>query len=366
MDARRAFRAAGRGSEKACRTTGRNGRDAGKREQRKDHGPDMIAILGISGGERCWLADGLPVAEAPAGGAHYIAYAAKPRAQFERFLEEHLEQAPRGWSRFLDELPARLALRNDPAEAVRRMAGRDGFALDAPVLYVGRQRALAAAAFYASPFARAALITAAGQAGDGGGWTTAAYGYARYEGPRLLAEIRFPQTLGAVWAALSPAGGDLEQLARAGQARWIERLLAEGIDLREDGSLRVEPRAIARFLSAQKPRLEDLARSAQGILGMALERLGRRLERETSEEALVAAGDTALHAGLAVAGLEKVFTRVWVQPARGAEAAALGAALAVWHQYLGHARPMAREVPMPFAAGEAQYKVTRRPAPHDG
>ncbi|HKB16006.1 MAG TPA: carbamoyltransferase C-terminal domain-containing protein, partial [Planctomycetota bacterium] len=226
-----------------------------------------------------------------------------------------------------------------------------------PLLFADRAESLAAAAFYPSPFDHAAILVSGGE-----GATTS---LARGEGRRIeiLRESPFPHSLGTLIAAVRescgfPPGCDdrvLLDLAPMGEARHVETIRDRVLDLREDGSFRLDPGAFD-FLSRRRagsrgfealfgpPRASgtpvtaremDLARSLQEVLGEALLRAARHLHERTGEEDLVLAGDAAVLAASSGRLLrEGPFRRVWVPPVPEDCGAALGAALCAWHGFL--------------------------------
>src|SRR5690606_8636951 len=83
----------------------------------------------------------------------------------------------------------------------------------------------------------------------------------------------------------------------------------------------------------------DLARSIQQVTEEAMLRMARHVHKETGEKNLCLAGGVALNCVANGRILrEGPFEEVWVQPAAGDAGGAIGAALSVWHQYLGKAR----------------------------
>ncbi|MCI0588960.1 MAG: hypothetical protein L0323_19225, partial [Planctomycetes bacterium] len=113
-----------------------------------------------------------------------VVFDGTPLAELVRDLEVHLVAAPRAPLVFLREARVRVhdTLRVSRARS-RMLGGYRG-----PLLFSERAESLAAAAFYPSPFARAAILVSDG---GGGGTTTS---LARGDGRRIemLREIRFP------------------------------------------------------------------------------------------------------------------------------------------------------------------------------
>jgi carbamoyltransferase len=82
-----------------------------------------------------------------------------------------------------------------------------------------------------------------------------------------------------------------------------------------------------------------LARSIQDVTEEAMLRMARHVHRETGEKNLCMAGGVALNCvGNGRILREGPFENVWIQPAAGDASGAVGAALSVWHQYLGKQR----------------------------
>jgi len=111
------------------------------------------------------------------------------------------------------------------------------------VLFTEHHEAHAASAFYPSPFAEAAILTMDGV----GEWATASYGYGAGNEIRLLKELHFPDSLGLLYSAFTYFTGfkvnsgeyKLMGLAPYGKPRYADLILTELIDVKDDGSLRL-------------------------------------------------------------------------------------------------------------------------------
>jgi len=83
----------------------------------------------------------------------------------------------------------------------------------------------------------------------------------------------------------------------------------------------------------------DLARSIQDVTDEIMLRMARHVRKETGRRNLCLAGGVALNC---VANghilRERIFDRIWIQPAASDAGGALGAALFAWHQILGKER----------------------------
>ncbi|MCA1633033.1 MAG: carbamoyltransferase, partial [Acidobacteria bacterium] len=292
----------------------------------------------------------------------YVAFYDKPLLKFERLLETYIDYAPKGLRSFLMAMPLWLKEKLWIREQVSKEAGFRG-----QVLFTEHHESHAASAFFPSPFESAAVLTMDGV----GEWATSSYGYGRGNELHLLAELHFPHSLGLLYSAFTYYTGfkvnsgeyKLMGLAPYGEPRYVKLILDELVDLREDGSLRLNMKYFdfahgltmtnARFdeLFGGPPRASeghltqremDLARSVQEVTEEAMLRMARHAHRVTGEKNLCLAGGVALNCvGNARILREGPFERVWIQPAAGDAGGSLGAALSVWYQYLGHERRVA-------------------------
>ncbi|MDQ1336822.1 MAG: carbamoyltransferase, partial [Thermodesulfobacteriota bacterium] len=232
------------------------------------------------------------------------------------------------------------------------------------VLFTEHHEAHAASAFYPSPFEEAAILTIDGV----GEWATASYGFGKGREITLLKEMHFPDSLGLLYSAFTYFTGfkvnsgeyKLMGLAPYGVPRYKERILSELIDVKEDGSirlnlsyfdflggLRMTNRRFSRLFGGppRRPETEitqremDIAASIQAVTEEAVLRMVRTVHRETSQKNLCLAGGVALNCVANGRVLrEGPFENIWIQPAAGDAGGALGAALSVWHRYLENER----------------------------
>lgn len=296
----------------------------------------------------------------------HVVFFEKPFLKFERLLETYLAYAPRGFRSFATAMPIWLSdkLFQKQLIADELAAIAPGYQPRNPLAFSEHHLSHAASAFYPSPFERALVLTMDGV----GEWatTTAAIG----NGARLdlLREIHFPHSLGLLYSAFTTYCGfrvnsgeyKLMGLAPYGQPRYVEQILQTLLDLKDDGSFRLDLRYFdyctglsmtnARFhaLFGGPPRgpeapIEarhlDLAASIQQVTETVVMRLARALRAQTGERFLCLAGGVALNC-VANGKLirEAGFEDIWIQPAAGDAGGALGAALALWHRKLGAPR----------------------------
>ncbi len=288
-----------------------------------------------------------------------VAFYDKPFLTFERLLETYLAFAPRGLGSFLRAMPVWLKQKLWTPDVIAKELRFDG-----PLLFTEHHESHAASAFFPSPFARAAVLTADGV----GEWATTSFGVGEGSRLRLLAEQHFPHSLGLLYSAFTYFCGfrvnsgeyKLMGLAPYGEPRFVDTVLSELIDLKPDGSFRLNldyftyPVGLAmtghRFAglfggprrAPEGPLTQrelDLARSIQAVTEEVVLRLARHVHRETGESNLCLAGGVALNC-VANGRLlrEGPFENVWIQPAAGDAGGALGAALAAWHAWAGGPR----------------------------
>ncbi|MDT7779519.1 MAG: carbamoyltransferase [Acidobacteriota bacterium] len=289
----------------------------------------------------------------------YVAFYDKPLLKFERLLETYLDYAPRGLRSFLLAMPLWLREKLWIREQVSKDAGFEG-----KVLFTEHHESHAASAFFPSPFESAAVLTMDGV----GEWATSSYGYGKGNELHLLAELHFPHSLGLLYSAFTYYTGfrvnsgeyKVMGLAPYGEPRYVKLILDELIDLREDGSLRLNMKYFdfatgLRMTNGEFDQLfggpprepegevtqreMDLARSVQDVTEEAMLRMARHVHGVTGERNLCLAGGVALNCvGNGRILREGPFENIWIQPAAGDAGGSLGAALSVWYQYLGNER----------------------------
>jgi carbamoyltransferase len=282
-----------------------------------------------------------------------VAFYEKPFLKFDRILHSYLAYAPAGLKSFLMAIPLWIQERIWMKELIRREVG-----CDCKILFPEHHESHAASAFFPSPFQEAAFLTIDGV----GEWTTTSYGVGRGNRIQMLAEIRFPHSLGLLYSAFTYFTGfkvnsgeyKLMGLAPYGEPKYVDLILHELIDLKEDGSFRLNMKyfnygvgltmtnAAFNRLFGRPPRKPeskltqsdmDLARSIQDLTDEIMLRMARHVRKETGQPNLCLAGGVALNCvanGLILR--ERIFDRIWIQPAAGDAGGALGAALFAWHQ----------------------------------
>ena len=333
----------------------------------------------------------------------HIAFYDKPFLKFERLLETYVAFAPRGFRSFRMAMPVwlreKLFQKDLIGRELKEIAG-NGFDPAGRLLFSEHHLSHAASAFYPSPFEEAAVLTMDGV----GEWATTSVAHGRGNRLEVLKEIHFPHSLGLLYSAFTYYTGfkvnsgeyKLMGLAPYGEPRYVQRILDHLIDLKPDGSFRLDQRyfdyctgltmtndRFARLFGAPArepdqwltPFHMDVAASIQAVTEEAVLRLARAIRRELGLRDLCLAGGVALNCvanGKLLA--EGIFDRVWIQPAAGDAGGAVGAALAAHYlnleqprrvpngldamsgAYLGPAFPQA-EVEQRLAAEGARFEV---------
>ncbi len=287
----------------------------------------------------------------------YVGFYDKPFLKFERLLETYLGYAPLGFQSFLQAMPLWLKQKLYlPREMHRGLRS----AYTKRFVFTEHHESHAASAFFPSPFAEAAILTLDGV----GEWATASYGVGRGNRIDLTHELRFPHSLGLLYSAFTYFTGfkvnsgeyKLMGLAPYGDPKYADRILKHLIDLKPDGSFRMDMTYFryCEGLRMTSPAFDDLfdgpprkpetpitqremdiAASIQDVTEQIMLRCATHVHRETGMRNLVMAGGVALNCvGNGRILREGPFENVWIQPAAGDAGGALGVALFIWYQLL--------------------------------
>ena len=321
-----------------------------ERFTRKRHDPD----LPVQAARYCLEAAGLDVDD-----LDYVVFYDKPFIKLERILTTYLATFPRSLPSFAKSIPVWMKEKLWVPRMIHRDIGYDG-----EVLFAEHHQSHAASAFLPSPFEEAAILTCDGV----GEWATTTQGVGRGNSFELIREVRFPHSLGLLYSAftyylgfkVNSAEYKVMGAAPYGEPRFADRILEELVDLREDGSFKLNMRYFAydygltmtnrrfeKFFG--EPRREpesemqqfhwDVAASIQKVIEEAVLCMVRDIHARTGMKNLCMAGGVALNCvanGRIVR--EGPFENLWVQPAAGDAGGALGAALFAYNAVLGKPR----------------------------
>lgn len=347
--------------------------------------PDLV--LGLSAyyhdSAAALIADGVPVAAAqeerfsrrrhdPAFPAHAVEYCLReygvtlddvsavayyedPTLKFRRVLASYLGAAPFGFGSFARGLPEWLSWKRRATDVVTAELAALGCGEVPAVEVRGHHASHAASAFLPSPYESAAVLCV-DRVGE---WATTTLWHGQGSDLRQLGELRFPHSLGLLYSAFTYFCGfkvdsgeyKLMGLAPYGKPRYADLIRERLIDIKPDGSFRLDMRHFA-FLkgevmtgrafenlfggprrSPEGPLTErefDLAASVQTVTEEVMVGLARTARERTGESRLCLAGGVALNCVANGRVIEEgIFDEVWIQPAAGDAGGALGAALAV-------------------------------------
>ncbi len=306
------------------------------------------------------------------GDVDYVAFYDKPLLKFARLLETYLAFAPRGFESFRLSMPLwfkeKLFQKRQLSDRLREAAPE--FDWDRRLLFSEHHLSHAASAFFPSPYEEAVILTMDGV----GEWATTSAGFGGGNRITMLKEIHFPHSLGLLYSAFTDFTGfrvnsgeyKVMGLAPYGEPRFAQTILDHLIDLKEDGSFRLDQKyfdyctgltmtnehfAQLFGVPARKPDewLEqvhmDLAASIQSVTEEVILRLTRSLAAETGARNLCLAGGVALNCVATGKVLrDRRFESLWVQPAAGDAGGSVGAALAAYHLELDRLRNRSNEL----------------------
>ena len=295
------------------------------------------------------------------GDIDYVAFYDKPFLKFERLLETYIAFAPRGFTSFKMAIPVWLKEKLFQKDLLRKQfaAFDPDFDWQNKLLFAEHHQSHAASAFFPSPFDDAVVLTMDGV----GEWATTSVAMGHGNSLQMTKEIHFPHSLGLLYSAFTYYIGfrvnsgeyKVMGLAPYGEPKYKDRILDNLMDLKEDGSFRLDqsyfdyctglkmtndkfdelfggPARGAEQLLDQNHM--DLAASVQAVTEEVVLRLIRSLAKETGMRNLCLAGGVALNCVANGKILRDAsFDNVWVQPAAGDAGGALGAALTAYHSF---------------------------------
>ncbi|MDC3279516.1 carbamoyltransferase [Gammaproteobacteria bacterium] len=293
----------------------------------------------------------------------HVVFYEHPVAHFERLLRIYHLSAPKSLKSYLRAMPSWLTNKLWLQRVIAEELG-----ITKPVHLCDHHLSHAAAAFFPSPFEEAAILTIDGV----GEWSTASFGVGKGREVDLFKDIRFPNSVGLLYSAFTFFTGfkinsgeyKLMGLAPYGSPIYADLILEKLINLDDDGAIQLNQHyfdyvggltmtndAFAELFHGprREPETEitqremDIAASVQDVLNRVVLKMARYVRKTTGAKNLVLAGGVALNVvsmGLLVR--EKIFDRVWIQPAAGDAGSSLGAAYWFWHQKLCNSRTVSR------------------------
>jgi len=288
----------------------------------------------------------------------------KPLLKFHRILETYLATAPKGLRSAVMALPVWLREKLWIPPQIQEALELCGVGEAKEIFFTEHHESHAASAFYPSPFEEAAVLTLDGV----GEWATTTIGVGEGNRLRLIREMTFPHSLGLLYSAFTYFTGfrvnsgeyKLMGLAPYGEGRYADIIKRELVDVREDGSFRMNMdyfgyldglemtngKFAALFGGPARPpespitqREMDIAKSIQDVTEEIVLKLARHAREITGKRNLCMAGGVALNCvANGVLLRAGIFDDLWIQPAAGDAGGALGAPLAVWHNAMNKPR----------------------------
>ena len=289
-----------------------------------------------------------------------VAFYDKPFLKFERILETYLAYAPKGLSSFLKAIPLWIKKKLWIKELIKE----ELLDFDGKILFPEHHASHAASAFYASPFQEAAFLTMDGV----GEWATTSYGVGNGNNMEMLADIKFPHSLGLLYSAITYYTGfrvnsgeyKVMGLAPYGEPKYKDLMYKHLINVKEDGSFILDMSYFDYSVGLKmtnnkfndlfggpprKPESQltqkemDIARSVQEVTEEIVYKMAKHVRKVTGKKYLCLAGGVALNCVSNGKLLRSnLFEDIYIQPAAGDAGGALGCALIAWYQHFGNSR----------------------------
>jgi carbamoyltransferase len=296
-----------------------------------------------------------------------VVFYEKPFVKFERLLETYLAFAPRGFTGFSKAIPIWIKDKLFQKSAIikkLKLTIDENVNWQKLLLFSEHHLSHAASAFYPSPFERAAVLTLDGV----GEWTTTSLAIGKGNNLKVTKEIHFPHSLGLLYSAFTYYTGfkvnsgeyKVMGLAPYGKPRYADIIMEKLIKVSEDGSFQLNMSyfdyATGLTMTNEKfnllfggpPRCAeteltqrdmDLAASVQKVTEDIVIKIAKEIAKETGERNLCLAGGVALNCvANGVLLREKIFDKIWIQPAAGDAGGSLGAALSIWYLHYNNHR----------------------------
>lgn len=301
----------------------------------------------------------------------YVVFYDKPFLKFERLLETYVAYAPRGLRSFSMSMPVWLREKLFQKDLLfKELKQHDKSFKDvSKLLFSEHHYSHAASAFFPSPFQDAVVLTLDGV----GEWATTTVAIGHGKDLEIVKEIHFPHSIGLLYSAATYYLGfkvnsgeyKVMGLAPYGEPRYKDLILDKLIDLKDDGSFRLDQSYFnyctgltmtndkfsvlfdEPVRKAESDLLTqfhmDVAASIQAVTEEIVLHLTRSLAKEFNIPNLCMAGGVALNCVANGKILrDGAFENIWVQPAAGDAGGAVGAALAAWHRELGNEREVSK------------------------
>ena len=296
----------------------------------------------------------------------HVVFYEKPFLKFERLLETYIGFSPSGFKSFSMSMPLwlseKLFQKKMLFDALKEQD--NNFNDIKKINFSEHHLSHAASAFFSSPYEEAIILTLDGV----GEWATTTVSLGKNNKINILKEIHFPHSLGLLYSAFSYFLGfkvnsgeyKVMGLAPYGEPRFKDIILEKLIDVKEDGSFRLNMdyfnyatgltmtnNKFAKLFNMKRREPEnelsqihmDIAASIQAVTEEIVLKITRFLFKEFKLPNLCMAGGVALNCVANGKILkEGLFKNIWIQPASGDAGGALGAAQAFYYEELDNKR----------------------------
>ena len=293
----------------------------------------------------------------------HIVFFEKPFLKFERLLETYLAFAPRGFKSFSLSMPIWLREKLFQKKFLfdKLKEHDENFKDISKIKFSEHHYSHAASAFYPSPFKEALILTLDGV----GEWATTTLAIGKENKLDIIKEIHFPHSIGLLYSAFTYYAGfkvnsgeyKLMGLAPYGEPKYTDIILDNLIDLKEDGSFRLNMKyfdyatgltmtnkGFSKLFghpvrNSKSDKLTqfhmDIASSIQAVTEDIILKITKNISKEYKIENLCLAGGVALNCVANGKILKNsIFKNIWIQPAAGDAGGSLGAALSFWYSGL--------------------------------
>jgi carbamoyltransferase len=297
---------------------------------------------------------------------NHVVFYEKPFLKFERLLETYVGFSPSGFKSFSMSMPLWLSEKLFQKKMLfYALKEQDNNFNDIKKINFSEHHlSHAASAFFSSPYEEAIILTLDGV----GEWATTTVSLGKNNKINILKELHFPHSLGLLYSAFTYFLGfkvnsgeyKVMGLAPYGEPRFKDIILSKLIDVKEDGSFRLNMdyfnyatgltmtnKKFAKLFNMERREPEnklsqihmDMAASIQTVTEEIVLKITRFLSKEFKLQNLCMAGGVALNCVANGKILkEGLFKNIWIQPASGDAGGALGAAQAFYYQELDNKR----------------------------
>ena len=290
-----------------------------------------------------------------------ITYFEDPKLKYTRVISSYLRYFPKGINRFADVISGVPISQKKVANQINISTGFLG-----RIHFGNHHLSHAASAFFPSPFSDSAILTMDGI----GEWATGSISHGQQNKISLIAEKRFPHSLGLLYSAFTKYCGfkvnsgeyKLMGLAPYGKPKFVTLIKENLAGHNGLGSIKLDMKYFdfelgSRMFNEKFENLfgskaatpeqstnqffMDVAASIQLFTEEVMVGAAIYAKNLTGSKNLCLAGGVALNCVANGKILEQnIFDNVWIQPAAGDAGGALGSALSFWHQDLNMPRAL--------------------------